>query len=342
MSVVLTPTVEKHNRKITIGTDYSPLVIDNWLLVTGQLKDKPDHTQLPETDGSIVANFQEHPQSSLLTDAITPVLKKIHPDGQYAIGQNSLIYWEWTDPLLDGAKAPDWFYVPNVAPLLDDEFRRSYVLWKEHVPPLIAVEMVSGDGKKERDMTPLKGKLWVYENGIRIKYYAIIDAWRNILEVYKLVKGSYQLLKANKQGRYWIEELGVEIGMWAGTYQNMTTDWLRFWDGDGNLLLTGDERAKRNAQRAEWERVRAEWNAQRAEQEAQRAEREAKRAEQEAQRAEQADERAEQEAQRAEQAEKALQETAINMLAIGMDMETIANLTKLPIKQINQLSEELS
>ena len=26
----------------------------------------PDHTQLPETDGSIVQNFQEHPQAIVL------------------------------------------------------------------------------------------------------------------------------------------------------------------------------------------------------------------------------------------------------------------------------------
>ncbi len=258
MSVVLTPTIEKHTKKISSNngywsmmTDNWSIVTDNWLLVLDRLHDLPDHTQLPETDGAIVANFQEHPQSSLLSDAITPVLQEIHPDGQYAIGQNSLIYWEWVEPVLDGAKAPDWFYVPNVAPLLDDDFRRSYVLWKEHVPPLIAIEMVSGDGKNERNRTPGTGKLWVYENGIRIKYYAIIDAWRKILEVRKLVRGSYQLLKANEQGRYLIEELGVEIGMWTGTYQNMTTDWLRFWDRDGNLLLIGDERAKQERMRAE-------------------------------------------------------------------------------------------
>lgn len=41
----------------------------------------PDHTQLPESDGSFVKNFQEHPQSILLTDSITPILQQLHPDG---------------------------------------------------------------------------------------------------------------------------------------------------------------------------------------------------------------------------------------------------------------------
>ncbi|MBC6436441.1 hypothetical protein FM036_47200, partial [Nostoc sp. HG1] len=48
----------------------------------------PDHTQLPESDGTFVKNFQEHPQSLLLTDPIRPVLDRLHPTGQYAIGQD--------------------------------------------------------------------------------------------------------------------------------------------------------------------------------------------------------------------------------------------------------------
>ena len=41
----------------------------------------PDHTQLPESDGTFVKNFQEHPQSLLLTSSIRPVLDQLHPDG---------------------------------------------------------------------------------------------------------------------------------------------------------------------------------------------------------------------------------------------------------------------
>ncbi len=30
----------------------------------------PDHTQLPESDGTFVKNFQEHPQSIVLTESM--------------------------------------------------------------------------------------------------------------------------------------------------------------------------------------------------------------------------------------------------------------------------------
>lgn len=87
----------------------------------------PDHTQLPESDGTFVKNFQEHPQSILLTDSIGPVLQQRHPDGQYAIGQDCGIYWRETDPPERGAEAPDWFYVPNVPPLLLDGGHPSFL-----------------------------------------------------------------------------------------------------------------------------------------------------------------------------------------------------------------------
>ncbi|HBS72691.1 MAG TPA: hypothetical protein DEG17_09970, partial [Cyanobacteria bacterium UBA11149] len=43
----------------------------------------------------------------------------------------------------------------------------------------------------------------------------------------------------------------VELGLWHGNYQNQTQLWLRWWDEDGNLLLTGAERAEIQQARAE-------------------------------------------------------------------------------------------
>ncbi|NEO19916.1 MULTISPECIES: Uma2 family endonuclease [unclassified Moorena] len=221
----------------------------------------PDHTQLPESDGSFVKNFQEHPQSILLTDSIGPVLQQIHPDGHYAIGQDCGIYWRETDPPEKGAEAPDWFYVPNVPPKLDGEIRRSYVIWREYIAPLIALEFASGNGEEERDQTPLSrseegkvtkpGKFWVYEQIIRIAYYGIYEIKTGNLEVYEFLKGFYHKMKPNERGHYPIEPLGIELGLWQGTYQNQNQLWLRWWDNQGNLLLIGNERAEVEHARAQ-------------------------------------------------------------------------------------------
>ena len=226
----------------------------------------PDHTQLPETDGTFVQNYQEYPQSELLTGSLLPRLHELHPDGQFAIGQDSGIYWRHTDPPLKGCKAPDWCYIPGVPPMLDGQIRRSYVLWKEHVRPRIVVEYVSGDGSEERDRTPNTGKFWVYENGIGAEYYAIFDAQKPVIEVYRLVDGHYALSPANAAGRLPFPPLGVEFGLWEGTFRGMTCPWMRVWDSATGLMLpsfeeriaTEERRAKKEERRAQKEKQRAD------------------------------------------------------------------------------------
>jgi hypothetical protein len=310
----------------------------------------PDHTQLPESDGNFVKNFQEHPQSILLTDSLAPVLEQLHPDGQYAIGQDSGIYWRSTNPPEKGSEAPDWFYVPHVPPLLEGRYRRSYVLAREQQVPAVILEFASEDGSEERDATPLTqnqsgtvikpGKFWVYEQVLRTPYYGIYEVKTSKLEVYHLEPQEpedppetwrYRKLKPNEHSRYAIPPLQVELGVWWGWYQNQEMNWMRWWDQQGRLLPTGAERAEQERQRAEQERQRAEQERQRAEQERQRAEQERQRAkehqqqaelerqrtdlerqraEQERQRAEQERQRADLEQQRAEQAELLWQQEA--------------------------------
>jgi Uma2 family endonuclease len=222
--------------------------IDTSLVVESTL---PDHTQLPDSDGIFVKNLQEHPQSILLTDSIQPILQKLHPDGKYCIGQDSGIYWRITEPPERGAEAPDWFYVPNVPPTLNGQMRRSYVLWQEYVAPLIVLEFVSGDGSEERDKTPITGKFWVYEQAIRVPFYGIYEVKKAAVEVYQLVRGKYEPLPTNERGHYPIEPMNVELGIWQGCYQNVELPWLRWWDNQGNLLLTGWERSQQAEARAE-------------------------------------------------------------------------------------------
>lgn len=270
----------------------------------GRPRPFPKHTDLPESDGTFVKNFQEHPQSILLTDSITPLLQQRHPDGHYAIGQDCGMYWRETDPPEQGAVAPDWFYVPDVPPLLDGIVRRSFVVWHELSRPLIALEFASGDGREERDSTPLlvssggektkPGKFWVYEHVIGIPYYGIYQIKDGLLEVYHLRDLKYHKMTPNQHGRYPIDPLGVELGLWQGSYPQAGDEqqWLRWWDREGNLLLIGHEQAEREKQRAE------------------------------------------QEKQRAEQAEQARREAIPKLLAMGLSAEQVAQALELPLVEI--------
>jgi hypothetical protein len=132
------------------------------------------------------------------------------------------------------------------------------VLWQEFISPLIALEFVSGNGTEERDKTPWQGKFWIYEQVIKPAFYGIYEVSKASVEVYHLMEGQYHLLPPNKRGHYPITPMGVELGIWQGTYQNMELPWLRWWDLDGNLLLDGHETAEYERQRAESERQQAE------------------------------------------------------------------------------------
>ncbi len=203
----------------------------------------PTHMDLPETDGRPMENAIQILQIALLSAVLRPVLTALHPDGRFFIGRDVGIYYRLTEPLLDGCKAPDWFYVADVDPLLNGEYRRSYVLWNEPQPPTLVVEFASGDGADEHDATPPRGKFWVYERMIHAPYYAIFNVDSETLEVFELVTGRYRPVAANEQGRFPIPPLGVELGVWRGTYESYTLPWLRAYRPDGSLLPTPEERS---------------------------------------------------------------------------------------------------
>lgn len=204
----------------------------------------PDHTLLPDKDGTFVRNTFEPAQSHLLSETIRPVLRKLHPGRDFFIGENCGIYWRLTDPPERGAKAPDWFLVEEVPALLAGQMRRSYVLWQETVAPTVLLEFVSGDGSEERDRTLREGKFWVYEHVIRPAYYGIYDVNRQHLEMFHQVGARLELLEPSENRRFRIRGLDVELGIWSGTHEDFDLPWLRWWDAQGNLLLTGREEAE--------------------------------------------------------------------------------------------------
>jgi hypothetical protein len=265
----------------------------------------PDQRGLPFKAEWEVNHALEHPQAILLTEAIRPVLRARYPAGTGFIGQDVGIYYTFVaeDPLR-GCKSPDWYFVPNVPPILHGDLRLSYVLYREHERPLIVIEFVSGDGSEEHDATPGQGKFWAYERAIRAEYYAIWSPDAGALEVYHRENGRYQRTAPNAAGRYPIRELGVELGLWTGTVQGITQPWMRWWDANGQLIPTGREDTTLANQRTAEERQAKEQAQQRAEQERLAKDQAQQQAEQERLAKEQAQQRAEQERLAKDQAQQ--------------------------------------
>ena len=63
----------------------------------------------------------------------------------------------------------------------------------------------------------------------------------------------------------YLTQLRSAVGIWQGHYSNTELPWLRWWDAQGNLLLTGAERAETELQRVNAETNRANAEFQRAE-----------------------------------------------------------------------------
>jgi hypothetical protein len=91
-----------------------------------------------------------------------------------------------------------------------------------------------------------------------VPFYAIYEVDKASVEVYELITNHYQKCLPNDRGHYPISPLGVELGIWQGTYMNQDLPWLRWWSNEGQILPTGEERAVQETQRADQEMQRAD------------------------------------------------------------------------------------
>jgi len=175
---------------------------------------------------------------------------------------------------LDGkivVKAPDWMYVPRIE-VSQENVRRSYTPHLQGDIPGIVIEFLSDTEGSEYSSKPTypPGKWYFYEQVLQVPQYGIFEPQDGVLEMYQLNDSGRYVLQPPQDGRYWIEALGLFLGVWEGRKGNRQGYWLRWWDESGQLLPWGIELVEQERQRAEQERQRAEQEQQRAEQERQR------------------------------------------------------------------------
>ena len=128
---------------------------------------------------------------------------------------------------------------------------RAYLIWLFHKPPEVAIEIVSNKIGGEDDAKKAK-----YAQ-MRVAYYVIHDPAqrlsKQVLRVFEL-RGTRYVLRKDA----WLPDLGIGLLLQQGTFEKRTDTWLRWCDRNGDVLLTGEERAEQEHQRAEQERQRAE------------------------------------------------------------------------------------
>jgi Uma2 family endonuclease len=171
-------------------------------------------------------------------------------------------------------KAPDWVYITAVEPFPNGETRRSYTPRTEGDLPTIVMEFISATDGGEYSLNPHYpyGKWYFYEQILKVPTYVIFHPQLQVLEVYHLLDGKYQLAAPDRDRRFWIESLGLFLGTWIGEKADYDGCWLRWWNPSGDLVLWGGELLELERQQVAEERQRAEAERQRAEAERQRAE----------------------------------------------------------------------
>lgn len=179
------------------------------------------------------------------------------------------LYYDFRHP--NWYKRPDWFALNAVPQLYDEGDRRlSYVIWQERVNPFVVVELLSpgtededlGKAVRSADEPPTKWE--VYEQILRVPYYIVYNRYTNEIKAFRLVAGEYEPAVLT-QGRLLIPQLGLSLGLWQGTYQNIKRLWLRWLTESGDLILTSSEQAAAARQQAAGVQQRALAAEQRAE-----------------------------------------------------------------------------
>ena len=165
-------------------------------------------------------------------------------------------------PSNDSVIVPDFLLSLGVEPRQVSEAKedRSYFVWLYGKPPNLVVEIVSN-----REGGELDRKMETYER-IGVSYYAVHDPFRHLgkreLRLFKLEGGKY----VEMAGPTKMPELGLGFTLWEGSFLDVEARWLRFVDGNGDLLLTGSEKSRLESSRADREAQRANQEAQRADQ----------------------------------------------------------------------------
>jgi len=198
----------------------------------------PDVSHLVTEDDTPVDNFASAKQQRLLVSSLYSSKK-----GEIFLAESDVgVFHTFKQPAI----VPDVFLSLGVQVAKDwwEKKNRSYFVWEFGKPPEVVIEIVSN---KEGD--ELGGKLQTYE-WMRVSYYVVYDPsgqlGEQILRIYELKEMRYF-----ETSETLLEQVGLGLTLWEGEFEGRQANWLRWCDKQGNLLLTGDERAQQAEQRAQ-------------------------------------------------------------------------------------------
>ncbi|MBI2567595.1 MAG: Uma2 family endonuclease [Candidatus Schekmanbacteria bacterium] len=237
--------------------------------------DLPRVEDLVTEDDTPVDNLGSEKNQRLLTE---PLYSSWHGGGRkFVAAANVGLFFSVREPPV----VPDAFLSLDVEVHPDywAKVHRTYFFWEFGKAPDVVIEIVSNARGGER-----RDKMVTYAR-MGIPYCAIFDPSRRIqaelLTAYRWTAARcYEEVSAEL-----FPGVGLGLAVWRGTFEDGDGVWLRWREADGELILTGSERAQREQERADHEQERADREQERADREQERADREQERADREQERA---------------------------------------------------------
>jgi Uma2 family endonuclease len=216
-------------------------------MINIDLQRLPSSLDLPDSDDTPVDNEDQN----LLPNILLFLLQSIWNERtDWFFGVDMGVYHNVKKPRMP--VVPDGFLALGVERHKNNASRRSYVLWEEQwVVPILALEMVS--------LTPggeYQEKMAIYQK-LGILYYVIYNPefWRRDghqpLEIYRLVKGQYQLQSGEP---FWMPEIGLGIGRYPTVVGKVEKEILSWFDDHGDRYLQPKEQAQIAQEQAQVER----------------------------------------------------------------------------------------
>jgi Uma2 family endonuclease len=198
----------------------------------------PNVENLITEDGKPVDNFFVEKQQRLLTESLYASWSE---GGSFVAAADVGLFAKYGDPP----------FVPDVMLSLEVEVgdlsikeNRSYFVWVMGKFPDVIVEIVSD--KRGGEETH---KMGAYAR-MRIPYYVIFDPeqhlGKDVLRAFGLRRRTYEPLE-----NCWFPDVGLGLVLWEGEYEHHRRTWLRWCDGNGKVIPTGNERADQAEQRAQ-------------------------------------------------------------------------------------------
>jgi Uma2 family endonuclease len=170
----------------------------------------------------------------------------------YFAGGNMFLYFSMLQVKKNDFRGPDVFVVLGT----ERKDRKAWVLWEEDGKrPSVIIELTS-PSTAEEDRGRKKD---IYERALEVPYYFIFDPATGELEGYRLPGSGrrYEGIPPNAAGRLPVDILGLELGVWHGTYRYIEAPWLRWYLPQGTVLPTSEEVAEQERARADEQAARA-------------------------------------------------------------------------------------